>query len=300
MHRKRFNLQLFAAEAGTILSEDLRKVRDVDFVLQFQAGIQTLQQMLGTTRRQEKRPGEVLRVLKVEGGLVNDGLNEEGAIIPLSHYETEWEQIGDIDLRSWRKRVTAKAIAEKGYNQAVRETDAQMVRDIQKAIRAKFVANLAMGETTVSEANLQRTMAQTWGRLKNLYEDTAVSVVHFINPMTIADYLGDARGLEVNPGSFGFTYIENFLGMGRTILAADIPEGVVYSTAMENIVLYFINVANADLNMAFSFTTDETGLIGIGNETQLGSLSFDTVTASGVGLFAEKLTGIVVGTITGA
>ena len=71
-------------------------------------------------------------------------------------------------------------------------------------------------------------------------------------------------------------------------------------TAAENIVLYYIPVANSDMAQAFDLQADETGLIGIHTGATYNNLSAETVAASGVGLFAEMLDGIVVGTITGA
>ena len=96
------------------------------------------------------------------------------------------------------------------------------------------------------------------------------------------------------------TYIENFLGMGTAILASDVPKGKVYATAAENIVLYYINVTGADLGEAFGLTADATGLIGIHTGAVYNNFTSETVAASGVGLFAENLGGIVVGSITGA
>ena len=93
------------------------------------------------------------------------------------------------------------------------------------------------------------------------------------------------------------SYIENFLGMGTAILASDVPKGKIYATASENIVLYYIPVTSADMAQGFSLTADATGLIGVHTGPTYDNLSVETVAASGVGLFAENLGGIVVGTI---
>jgi hypothetical protein len=94
------------------------------------------------------------------------------------------------------------------------------------------------------------------------------------------------------------SYIENFLGMGTVILASDVPKGKVYTTASENVVLYYIPVTSADMAQAFDLTADSTGLIGIHTGAIHNNMTAETVAASGVGLFAEKLDGIVVGTIS--
>lgn len=290
--KKILNLQLFAE--NTTKAEDLAKVRDVDFTERFSAGIQTLMKMLGVTRKIEKKAGEILKVYKVDGTL-QDGTVAEGEIIPLSKFNTTYEPIGEAKLNKWRKETTAEAISEKGYGQAVNDTNAKMLRLIQNSIRSKFVTFLGTGTGAASGVGLQATIAQTWGQMQVLFEDTAVEVVHFINPLDIADYLAVAK-IETQT-AFGFTYIENFLGMGTVILAADVPKGKVYTTAAENIVCYYINVSGSDLAQAFKFTSDATGLVGIHTDAVYNNVTAETVALCGVGLFAEKLDGIVVGTI---
>lgn len=293
--KKNFDLQLFAE--NTINAADLAKVRDVDFAERFSAGIATLIKMLGVTRKIEKKAGEVLKVYKVDGTLQN-GTVAEGAVIPLSHFNTTYEPIGEATLNKWRKETTAEAISEKGYGQAVNDTNAKMLRLIQNSIRSKFVTFLGTGTGKADGANLQGAIAHTWGQMQVLFEDTAVEVVHFINPLDIADYLATAQ--VTTQTAFGFTYIENFLGMGTVILASDVPKGKVYTTAAENIVCYYINVSGSDMAQAFNLTSDATGLVGIHTGAVYNNLTAETVAACGVGLFAEKLDGIVVGTITGA
>ena len=291
--KKKMNLQLFA-DANTVKAADLAKVRDVDFTERFSTGIETLMKMLGVTRKIEKKAGEVLKVYKVTGTLA-DGNVAEGDIIPLSKYNTTYEPIGEAKLNKWRKVTTAEAISEKGYGQAVNDTNGKMLKDIQKLIRSNFVTFLGTGTGTASGAGLQAAMAQVWGQMQVLFEDTAIETVYFLNPLDVADYLGNAQ--ISTQTAFGMTYIENFLGMGTAILASDIPKGKIYATAAENIVLYYIPVTSADMAQAFDLTSDATGLIGIHTGATYDNLSAETVAASGVGLFAEKLDGIVVGTI---
>lgn len=293
--KKLLNLQLFAE--NTVKDADLSKVRDVDFTERFVAGIDTLMKMLGVTRKIEKKAGEVLKAYKVIGTL-EDGTVAEGETIPLSKYSTTYEPIGEAVLKKWRKETSAEAISNKGYGQAVNDTNNKMLRDIQKGVRNNFVSFLGTGTASANGANLQAVLAQVWGQLQVLYEDTSIEAVYFINPLDVADYLGQAQISTQN--AFGMTYIENFLGMGKAILASDVPKGKVYATAAENIVLYYINVTGSDLGQAFSLTSDSTGLIGIHTGAVYDNFTAETVAASGVGLFAENLGGIVVGSITGA
>lgn len=291
---KKMNLQLFAVDANTIKAADLAKVRDVDFTERFTTGIETLMKMLGVTRKIEKKAGEALKVYKVTGTLAS-GAVAEGEVIPLSKYQTTYTAIGEAALNKWRKVTTAEAISEKGYGQAVNDTNDKMLKDIQKGIRKNFVAFLGTGTGKANGVGLQAAMAQVWGQMQVLFEDTSIETVYFMNPLDVADYLGSAQ--ISTQTAFGMSYIQNFLGMGTAILASDIPKGKIYATAAENIVLYYIPVTSADMAQGFALTSDETGLIGIHTGPTYDNLSVETVAASGVGLFAEKLDGIVVGTI---
>ena len=294
---KKFDLQIFAVDAKTVKEADLAKVRDVDFTERFSKGIDTLMAMLGVTRKQEKRAGEVLKVYKATGTL-ESGVVAEGEVIPLSKYQTTYEAIGEAVLNKWRKVTTAEAISSKGYGQAVNDTNDKMLKDIQKGVRTSFVNFLATGTGKAAGTGLQATLAQAWGQLQVLFEDTSVQSVYFMNPLDVADYLGGAQ--ISTQTAFGMSYIENFLGLGTVILASDVPKGKLYATAAENIVLYYIPVTSADMAQAFDLTSDATGLIGIHTGPTYDNLSAETVAASGVGLFAEKLDGIVVGTINPA
>lgn len=294
---KKLDLQMFAVDAKTVKAADLAKVRDVDFTERFSKGIDTLMAMLGVTRKQEKRAGEVLKVYKATGTL-ESGVVAEGEVIPLSKYQTTYEAIGEAVLNKWRKVTTAEAISSKGYGQAVNDTNDKMLKDIQKGVRTSFVNFLATGTGRAAGVGLQATLAQAWGQLQVLFEDTSVQSVYFMNPLDVADYLGGAQ--ISTQTAFGMSYIENFLGLGTVILASDVPKGKLYATAAENIVLYYIPVTSADMAQAFDLTSDATGLIGIHTGPTYDNLSAETVAASGVGLFAEKLDGIVVGTINPA
>lgn len=290
----KFDLQIFAADANMVKASDLAKVRDVDFTERFSTDIGTLMSMLGVTRKIEKRSGETLKVYKVTGTL-ESGTVAEGDVIPLSKYKTTYTAIGEASLKKWRKQTSAEAISEKGFGQAVNDTNNKMLKDIQKGIRSQFISFLATGTGTANGVGLQATLAQIWGKMQVIFEDTAVQTVYFMNPLDVADYLGSAQ--LTTQTAFGMTYIENFLGMGSAILASDVPKGKIYATAAENIVLYYIPVTSSDMAQAFALTSDATGLVGIHTGAVYENLTAETVAASGVGLFAENLGGIVVGTI---
>ena len=93
------------------------------------------------------------------------------------------------------------------------------------------------------------------------------------------------------------TYVKNFLGYGTLFMNASVPEGKVFSTVAENVVLYYIAVNGADLGEAFDFTSDDTGYIGIHEVSDYDNLTCKDTVVSGMELFAEKLDGVIVGTV---
>lgn len=285
------------AETNVIKKAQMAKVRELDFATLFGENVQNLIKMLGVTRKIPVTAGTALKVLKVTGTL-QSGIVGEGEIIPLSQYATTYETVAEATLSKWRKATTAEAILKGGYDQAVNDTNKKMLLDIQKSIRTQFVTFLATGTATASGTGLQAALANAWGKMQVLFEDDAVQAVYFINPMDAAAYLGSAS-ITVQT-AFGLNYIENFLGLGTVILTGAISQGTFYATAAENIVAYYINVNEANgLGDAFDFTTDaETGMIGIHEDGNYQRMQEETVAISGITLFAERLDGVIVGTIS--
>lgn len=283
------------AETNLIKQSDLAQAREVQFTLNFTESIRKLTEALGVTRQIAKQAGTVLKTYKATGAL-EDGNVAEGETIPLSKYQTEPVPYKEITLLKWRKATSAEAIISGGYDQAVTMTTDRMLRDVQKGIRTRFFSFLATGTGNATGVGLQAAMAQTWGQLQLLFEDDEIRAVHFINPLDIADYLATAQ--ISTQTAFGMTYIENFLGMGTVFMNSSVPKGKMYSTAKDNIVLYYIPVNGADLNEAFSFTADGTGYIGIHEEPDYSNMTASDTVVNGMELFAERLDGVVVTTIT--
>ncbi len=284
-----------AADPKLIKKADLARVREIDFTLMFTESLRKLTEALGVTRKVAKQAGTVLKTYKATGAL-EDGAVAEGETIPLSKYTTEAVNYGEISLKKWRKATSAEAIIERGYDQAVGMTTDRMLKDVQKAIRKDFFTFLGTGTGTATGAGLQAALAQTWGKLQTLFEDDDIQAVHFINPLDIADYLATAT--ITTQTAFGMTYIEDFLGMGKVFMNSSVPKGTIYSTAQDNLVLYYVPVNGADLNEAFSFTSDETGYIGIHEEPDYTNMTASDTVVNGMTLFAERLDGVVKTTIT--
>lgn len=285
------------AEANLIKKADLAKAREIEFTYTFSENVRKLMEALGVTRKIAKQAGTVLKAYKAVGTLESGEIGE-GETIPLSKYATEPVNFGEITLKKWRKATSAEAIVERGYDQAVEMTTDRMLRDVQKAIRTDLFTFLATGTGEAGGADMQSTLAQAWGQLQVKFEDDAIQAVYFVNPLDIADYLGAAQ--ISTQTAFGMTYVEDFLGLGTVIMNASVPKGKIYATAKENIVLYYIPVNGADLGEAFEFTSDETGYIGIHESPDYTNMTASDTVVNGMVFFAERIDGVVVGTIAGA
>lgn len=285
------------AEENLIKSEDLVRIREVEFTFMFSESIKKLVEALGVTRKIPKQAGTVLKAYKATGTL-QDGSVPEGDLIPLSQYKTVPVNFEEITMKKWRKATSAEAITEKGYDQAVTMTTDRMIKDAQKGIRKTFFDFLSTGTGIANGATFQATLAQAWGQLQVLFEDDEIEAVYFMNPLDVADYLASAN--ITLQKAFGMTYVEDFLGLGTVIFNSSVPKGTIYATAKDNLVLYYIPVNGADLNEAFSFTSDELGLIGIHEQPDYDNMTAKDTVICAIVLFAERIDGVVVGTIGGS
>lgn len=285
-----------AAENNLIKNSDLARVRQIDFVSQFGYNTKKLMELLGVMRLIPKQAGTMLKRHTVIGTL-EDGSVAEGDIIPLSKYKTVDTPLKEIELKKWRKATSAEAILDKGYDQAVDETNDKMLQDAQGKIRTGIIGSLTIsGQPTASGANTQAALADAWGKLANIFENDAVETVYFLNPMDIASYLATAQ-ITVQQ-AFGFSYVENFLGLGTVILNSGIEEGTFKATAKQNMVGYYVPANEADLAKAFDFVSDETGLIAVHEYADYDRLTADSTFLSGIEIFADNEAGVISGTIS--
>jgi hypothetical protein len=282
------------AENNLIKKADLARAREVEFVNIFGDNIKKLTEALGITRMIPKQAGTLLKAYKATGTL-ESGEVAEGDTIPLSKYTTVAVPIEEIVLNKWRKATSAEAIIEKGYDQAVTMTTDKMLSDVQKGIRNKLFAFMATGTGTASGATFQSAIANAWGQLQVLFEDDTIDSVYFMNPLDVASYLGTAP--ITMQTAFGMSYVENFMGLGTVFFNSSVPQGKIYATAKSNLVVYYVPVNGADLNEAFSFTADATGLIGIHEEPDYTNMTASDTVINGMALFAERIDGVVVSSI---
>lgn len=284
------------AEANLIKKAQMAKVREVDFTLRFTGTIlRKLMEALGVTRKIPMMDGTTMYYYTTTGTL-QSGNVPEGEVIPLSQYQRNKVPIGEITLKKWRKAASAEAILKSGYDEAVRETDKKLMLDVQTGIRSDFFTNLLGIEgTVVGATTLQAVIAKSWGQLQVLFENDAVQVVHFINPLTIADYLATAN-VSIQQ-AFGFNYIEDFLGMGTVIMNSQIPQGKVVSTAKDNLILYYVPISSEAMS-SFDLTADQTGYIGINSGyANKERAQVESLVMSGIQFMVEYAGGVVFGQI---
>lgn len=282
------------AETNLIKKADLARAREVEFVTIFGENLKKLTEALGVSRMIPKQAGTMLKAYRATGALAS-GEVAEGETIPLSKYATEAVPIDEITLLKWRKATSAEAIIEKGYDQAVTMTTDKMLSDVQKGIRNKFFTFMGTGTGSASGATVQAALANAWGQLQVLFDDDSIDSVYFMNPLDVAEYLGTAQ--ITMQTAFGMSYVENFLGLGTVFFNSSVPQGKIYATAKQNLVVYYVPVNGADLNEAFSFTSDETGLIGIHEEPDYTNMTASDTVINGMVLFAERIDGVVVSSI---
>jgi hypothetical protein len=301
-----------SAETNLITTQQMAKAREVDFVERFNGSIlQKLIEALGVTRKIPLMEGTTMFYYKTTGTL-HSGAVAEGEVIPLSQYARTKIPIGEITIKKWRKATTAEAIKKSGYTEAVTETDKGMLRDIQKGIRTQFFTFLsgivqaesgtegqegykpAVGVVVTGET-LQAVLAKSWGQLQVLFENDAIEAVHFINPLTIADYLATAT--ITTQTAFGMQYIEDFLGLGTVILTSQVAKDKVYSTAKENLIMYYLTMSG-DVANAFNLTSDETGYIGVHVSQTDQRAQIEMLAMSGIQFLTEYADGVVAGTVT--
>lgn len=287
-----------AAEANLIVEDDMKKVREVDFVRRFEHdSLEKLLQVIGVTRRIPMMEGTTLYVYKTTGTL-EDGAVPEGEVIPLSEYETIKEPVGQVTLKKWRKAASAEAIKKSGYNAAVRDTDDALLRDVQADVRKDlfdFINGDITGSTGAHGVDLQSALADAWGQLQTLYEDDAVEPVYFLNPLDVSKYLGAAT--ITTQTAFGMNYIEDFLGLGTVIISSRITKGKFAATAKQNFIMYYLTMGG-DLGRSFKLRTSELEYIGINSgimdndRAQIESLVMDGIT-----ILVEYAEGVVKGDI---
>lgn len=273
--------------------------RAIDFVSRFQANWEALLEVLNVSRPIEKMPGTILKAYTASVTL-QSGTVTEGDEIPYSLASVSPVAVQDVTLGKYAKGVSIEAITTYGAELAVRKTDEAMINEIQDEIISAWYTFAATGTLTGSAETFQMGVAKAVGMVRNKFKSirrNAGTVVAFVNILDAYEYLGAANLIVQN--QFGITYVENFMGVDRLILASDIPQGTIIATPAENIVVYYVNPSNADYAAGGLeyVTVGETPMVGAAVVPNYSHAVGELYAITGVGLWAEFLDGIAVITV---
>lgn len=276
------------------LTETLVKAQSIDFAEVFGKKMTTLQQMLGIERKLPMPVGSVIKTYKSKVTL-QDGNVDKRDLITLSKVELEEADPIELAFSKHRKAVSAEDIQKFGFERAVSMTDAELIKELQKDIRTRFFTQLDTAKGKTKGTGLQGAIAQGWGSVQTIFEDDGVNTIVFVNPLDCADYLS-AANITIQK-EFGLNYVQNFLGADIAIITTSVKKGTLYATATDNLCLAYAQVSGGEINKAFDFVTDSTGVIGVTKDVNVQRLTAETVTLSAIALFAERLDGVIKVTI---
>jgi len=293
---KKLNLQKFA-DADLTKMEDLGEIKSIDFVNRFESGIKELLELLGVTRQMPLSQDLKIQMYKWETEL-KDGNIGEGEDIPLSKAVYKKGPAHQVSFNKWRRAVSAEAIARHGAARAISEADNKILRKIQGGIKKDFVKFLGTAPEKIKADGIQKALAQSWGKLSTHEEFDGAQFVSFVNPMDVANYLGDTQVMADSSNIFGMTLLKNFLGANNVIVLNAIPEGKIYSTAIENLVFAYLDMRASDLGGFFADITDETGYISATRGKTLQNATYESLFMDALVLFPEIPEGVVEASIS--
>ena len=173
MHKRKvakLGLQVFAAPDNLTGQAQIQvKAREIDFVTSFSKNLQALLDVLGIVRMIRKPNGSALKTKTVEGEL-QSGEVGEGEEIPMSQYHVTEQTFDTIKIEKYRKSVSVEAIAEKGYDAAVNDTDSEFKSDLQTVVTDRFYKQLQAGSLVGHESTWQMAVAMAIGKVKDKFK----------------------------------------------------------------------------------------------------------------------------------
>ena len=272
--------------------------REIDFVTRFQANWEGLLEILGVSRPIEKAPGTILKAYT--SSVTLETSPGEGEDIPYSLAQVDPVAITDITLGKYAKAVSIEAVTDYGAEVAIRKTDEAFLNELQELVISAWYTFALTGTLTATADTFQMGLAKAIGLVRNKFKSirrNAGTVVAFVNILDAYEYLGAANLIVQN--QFGITYVENFMGVDRLILASDIPQGTIIATPAENIVVYYVNPSNADYAAGGLeyVTVGETPMVGAAVVGNYSHAVGELYAITGIGLWAEFLDGIAVITV---
>lgn len=304
--RLKLNLQHFAAEPGLTKSENINVTpREINFVTSFSQNWQSLLDIMGVTRLIEKQPGQVLKSKRAKVNLKSGSVGE-GEVIPYSESFVETVDYEELKLEKYKKAVSIEAIAEHGYEDAIRLTDEEFAAELQSDVMNRYYAYIKTGTLKATMSDLQMALSMARSMVLNKWKKmhrTVTEIVGFCNIDDVGEWLGKTQiGAQVT-NQYGMTYMKNWLGYGTLFLCSDdeIPRGMVVATPVNNIISYYINPGHQDFGRAgLEFVVDgQTPIIGFKTVGNYMTDVSENNALMGLRLFSEYQDGIAVITFGG-
>lgn len=277
---------------------DLGTIKSIDFVNKFGTSINDLLTLLGVTRKEPMTADMQINLYKWAVDVDTAETVGEGETIPLSKVTRALDRTVKVEWLKKRRAVSAEAVARHGANIAIDQSDKRLMREIQSGVKTDFVSFLGTTNTKISATDLQIALSQSWGKLQLVPEFEGQSFVSFVNPMDVANFLSGKPVQADASNAYGMTLLQNFIGADRVISLGSIPQGKVYTTAVDNIVLAYLDMANSPLKGSFVDYTDETGLLAVVSDKTVSNLTLESVFTGAFKLFTEIPDGVVEATIT--
>ncbi|MFT8849023.1 MAG: Ig-like domain-containing protein [Leuconostoc pseudomesenteroides] len=287
------------AENNLNVMADLGTIKSIDFVNQFGTSINDLLTLLGVTRKEPMTADMQINLYKWAVDMDTAATVGEGETIPLSKVTRALDRTVKVEWLKKRRAVSAEAVARHGANIAIDQADKRLMREIQSGVKTDFVSSLGETKTKIDSNDLQVALSQSWGKLQLIPEFEGESFVSFVNPMDVANFMSGKPIQADASNAYGMTLLQNFIGADRVIGLGSIPQGKVYTTAVDNIVLAYLDMANSPLKGSFVDYTDETGLLAVVSDKTVSNLTLESVFTGAFKLFAEIPDGVIEATLVG-
>lgn len=294
-----------AAKTNLTTSADIAvAARELDFVTRFERSWEHLREIMGIMRPVKKQPGSVLKSKYAEGTL-QSGAVAEGEEIPYTKFTVKEKKYAEMTIEKYAKAVSIESIKDHGYDNAVQLTDDEFLFQLQTTVTDKFYTYLKTGTLTGEETSFQMALAIAKGNVENKFKKmhrNATGVVGFVNILDVYEYIGAANITIQN--QYGFQYLKDFMGFNTVFLLSDseIPRNKVIATAVENLVMYYVDPNDSDFSRAgLQYTVSgETNLIGFHTQGNYNTAVSEAFAIMGVTLFAEYIDAIAVMTVNAA
>lgn len=272
-----------------ITSLDAYQAKSILYTSKFEDSLESFRDLLGVTDVIKVSEGDKIELQNAPIVELADGKVPEGELIPLSKVTPVKAGEKVITMHKHRKAVTAEAVRRYTKDKAVNKTDEAIVKELQKNLRTElFDAFQAGQEVSNEEGGVQGALAESRAAIKTVFEDDVAEVIVLAHPQDIKKYVAQ-KNVTVDT-QFGLTYLTTATGV-KVIETSLVKEGHVYATAAENLVLAYIPINEALAE--FGMTTDDTGFIGMSHQNVLNNLTTETVYASGVHIFPERIDGVI-------